>query len=153
MTDTDARPNVLLVTAIPLTRDDLLHLPALAGLDGAAVHVLAPSLNDSALAYWVSDPDDAIAEARTAAEVTTTSLASVDVARDRLAGSVGDSDPIVAIGDVLREFPAERIVTVYRQGDDASHLEDRLRREVLARAFGLPVDAYPLDPEPGAPRA
>ena len=145
MTRPDTPPNVLLVTSIPLTREDLLHMPAIAELDGAAIHVLAPSLNDSALAYWVSDPDEAIGEARRAAAATIDAVGSVDADRTRPKVSVGDSDPIVAIGDVLREFPAERILTVYRDGDDASYREERLRPEMLARTFGLPVDAYPIE--------
>lgn len=144
MTRSDTPANVLLVTSIPLSREDLLHMPAVAALDGAAIHVLAPSLNDSALAYWVSDPDEAIGEAQRAAEATTDAVGSLDADRTRPGVSVGDSDPIVAIGDVLRAFPAERILTVYRDGDDASYRENRLRPEVLGRTFGLPVDAYPL---------
>ena len=37
-------------------------------VEGAEVLVLSPATNQSKLAFWVSDPDDAIAEATTAAD-------------------------------------------------------------------------------------
>ena len=44
-----------------------------------------------------------------------------------------------------RDQPAPRNPPVYRDGDDASYREERLRPEMLARTFGLPVDAYPIE--------
>lgn len=139
-----SRPSrVLLVTSVPLDAAAVSRVLADTDVPGGEVLVLAPSLNESRVAFWVSDADEAIEEARTVAAQTAQAAEEADVETD-VAAAVGDSDPLLAIGDALSEFPADQIVTVYRGGDDARYQEDRLEPATLEREFGLPVRAHEL---------
>jgi hypothetical protein len=94
---------------------------------GAEVRVVAPALN-SLLRYWLSDEDAArrLAEAR------------LGRAGIEASGRVGDADPLLAIEDELRLFPADEIVI-------STHPEGRSRwlaHDLVDRAcerFDLPV--------------
>lgn len=138
-------PRVLLVTAVPLEREQIARVLEDADLRAASVRVLAPSLNDSALAFWVSDADEAIGEAQEAAAATTQAVDAAAGPETGVSGEVGDSDPLLAIGDALRTFPADRIVTVRRTGAAAAHQEDRLDGAAIEDAFGVPVRAHVID--------
>jgi hypothetical protein len=139
-----SRPSrVLLVTTVPLDADDVSRVLAGTEVPGGEVLVLAPSLNESRVAFWVSDADEAIEDARTVAAQTAQAAEQAESEHD-VAAAVGDSDPLIAIGDALSEFPADRIVTVYRSGDDARYREDHLEPAELEREFGLPVYAHEL---------
>ena len=73
---------------------------------GAEVRVVAPALN-SRLRYWLSDED----AARRAAEARLGRfLERLDRAGIAASGRVGDADPLLAIEDELRLFPADEIV-------------------------------------------
>lgn len=145
--DTHAAPGdrVLLVTAVPLEQEQITRVLADSDLQAASVRVLAPSLNDSALAFWVSDADEAIGEAREAAATTTRAVDAAAGPEAEVSAEVGESDPLLAIGDALRIFPADRIVTVRRTGPDAAHREDQLDRDAIEEAFGVPVRAHVID--------
>ena len=66
-----SRPSrVLLVTSVPLDAEDVSKVLAGSEVPGGEVPVLAASLSESRLAYWVSDADDAIEDARTVAVQT-----------------------------------------------------------------------------------
>ena len=56
---------ILLLTPEPIDAG-LLRSAAGDELEGAEVLVVSPATNESKLAFWVSDPDEAIAEAETA---------------------------------------------------------------------------------------
>ena len=88
---------------------------------GAEVLVVSPATNQSKIAFWVSDPDDAIAEAREAEEATVEDLeqAGMDAA-----GDVGESDPAQAIDDALATFAADRIVIFSHPEGDRDYRED-----------------------------
>lgn len=144
MTTPPAEPRILLVTSVPLEQDQIDTVLAGDDLRAAAVRVLAPSLNDSALAFWVSDADEAIAVARDAAATTGRAVDHASADETAVSADVGESDPLLAIGDALRIFPADRIVTVRRDGESASHLEEQLDADVLEEEFGLPVRAHVL---------
>jgi len=124
---------VLLLTAEPV---DEPFLRAALGDDlaGAEVLVVSPALNDSPLAFWVSDSDEAIQRAEDVQLETVERLAEDGV---DAAGDTGESEPMQALQDALATFPAERVVI-------ASHPEgERAYREDLAadaeRRFGVPV--------------
>jgi len=134
---------VLLVTTVPLDADDVSRVLAETDVPGGEVLVLAPSLNASRVAFWVSDADEAIEDARTVADRTARAAADADADTD-VDAAVGDSDPLIAIGDALTDFPADRIVTVFRSGDDALYREEHLAPAELEREFGLPVHAHEL---------
>jgi hypothetical protein len=59
-------------------------------------------------------------------------------AEDTPATEVGDSDPLKAIEDALRTFPADELVIVTPPDDQAGWLESGSAEEALDR-FGLPV--------------
>jgi hypothetical protein len=102
---------------------------------GAEVLVISPATNRSKLAFWVSDPDEAIAEAGAAQEETVERLeeAGVDAA-----GDTGESEPAVAIEDALATFPADRIVIFSHPESERDYREDAGLEDAEAR-FGVPV--------------
>ena len=100
---------------------------------GAEVLVISPATNQSKVAFWVSDSDEAIAEAETAQQETVERLEEEGV---DAAGDTGESEPGVAIQDALATFPADRIVVFshpdldYREAEGLADAEER---------FGVPV--------------
>jgi hypothetical protein len=102
---------------------------AATGRDSPEVLVLAPALNRP-VSHWLSDLRRARLEAqeRLAVSIGVLAAAGVDAR-----GQVGDTDPIQAIEDVLRSFPAAQLVFVTDSGsgDDAvAELRRRLDRPV-----------------------
>jgi hypothetical protein len=98
-------------------------------VEGAEVLVVSPATNQSKVAFWVSDSDEAIHEAEVAQEETVERLeeAGVDAA-----GDTGESEPEVAIRDALATFPADRIVVF-------SHPDLDYREGLPDADFGVPV--------------
>ena len=101
-------------------------------VNGAEVLVLSPATNQSKLAFWVSDPDDAIAEATEAESKTVDALEDEDV---EVSGEVGESDPAQAIDDALATFAADRIVIFSHPEGDRDYRED----ESLKDRWPIPV--------------
>src|SRR3954466_8220989 len=104
-------------------------------LDGAEVLVVSPAVNESAVAFWMSDSDEAIAEAESSAERTAAGL------RERGANArstTGESEPLLALQDALATFPADRVVVFVRDQDAARYREDDVIGEA-ERRFGVPV--------------
>ena len=81
----------------------------------AEVLVIAPALN-STLRRWLSDEDGARRSAGLRLAASLEHLESVGIAAE---GRVGESDPLQAIGDALREFGAQEIVIATRPANDA----------------------------------
>jgi hypothetical protein len=104
-------------------------------VEGAEVLVVSPATNRSKLAFWVSDPDDAIAEADAAAEETVERLEEQGV---DAAGDTGESEPAVALQDALATFPADRIVVFSHPEGDRDYREDEGLADLEER-FGIPV--------------
>ena len=123
---------LLVVTPEPV---DAPFLRATLGeeIAGAEVLVVSPATNRSKLAFWVSDSDDAIAEAETAQEETVERLEEEGV---DAAGDTGESEPAVAIEDALATFPADRIVVFSHP--DLDYREDAGLADA-ERRFGVPV--------------
>jgi hypothetical protein len=103
-------------------------------VEGAEVLVISPATSRSKVAFWVSDPDEAIAEAGAAQEETVERLeeAGIDAA-----GDTGESDPAVAIQDALATFTADRILIFSHPESDRDYREDAL--EDAESRFGVPV--------------
>jgi hypothetical protein len=104
-------------------------------LDGAEVLVVSPAVNESPVAFWVSDSDEAIAEAESAAERTAAEL------RERGAqarATTGESEPLLALQDALATFPADRVLVFVRDEDAARYREDDVLGEA-ERRFDVPV--------------
>ena len=102
---------------------------------GAEVLVLSPATNESKLAFWVSDPDDAIAEATTAETDTVERLEEEGI---DAAGQVGESDPAQAIDDALATFAADRIVIFSHPEGDRDYREDESLADAETR-WNVPV--------------
>jgi broad specificity polyphosphatase/5'/3'-nucleotidase SurE len=96
-------------------------LPDEADLEGARVLVVAPARNQSRLAFWVSDSDEAIADAREVEEESVAALAQTDAAA--VAGEVGESEPMLALRDALATFPADLVLLL--TGDDELEAQAR----------------------------
>jgi hypothetical protein len=101
-------------------------LPGESGLDEAQVLVVTPARNQSRLAFWMSDSDEAIAEAQQTEERSVEALRSEGV---RAAGEVGESEPLLALRDALATFEAD--VVLLMSGDD--ELERQARDELGVR--------------------
>jgi hypothetical protein len=104
-------------------------------LDRAEVLVVSPAVNESAVAFWVSDSDEAIDEAESAAERTAADL------RERGAqarATTGESEPLLALQDALATFPADHVLVFVREEDAARYREDDVLGEARRR-FEVPV--------------
>jgi hypothetical protein len=125
---------LLVLTPEPVDAD-MLRATLGEEVEGAEVLVVSPATNQSKLAFWVSDPDEAIAEAQTAEEETVERLeeAGIDAA-----GDTGESEPAVALQDALATFPADRIVVFSHPEGDRDYREDEGLAEAEER-FGIPV--------------
>jgi hypothetical protein len=106
----------------------------------AEVLVVAPA-SGSRLGHWLSDLGPARLSAQ---ERLAVSLAALATAGLDARGRVGDPDPTVATEDVLRTFPAERLVFVTEVDDERAH---RAAEDVRARS-SLPVRHLALGPAP-----
>jgi hypothetical protein len=104
-------------------------------VDGAEVLVVSPASNQSKLAFWVSDPDEAIEEAETA---RTDSVERLEEEGVDAAGHVGESDPVQAVDDALATFAADRILFVAHPEGDRDYREDEALAEAEQR-WGIPI--------------
>ncbi len=99
----------------------------------AELYVVAPASKISRLDRLTNAEDDARADAGERAEAT-----SEAVPGDHVEAHVGDVDPLLAIEDALREFPADEILVLTAPKDDASWLENGLGKDARER-FSVPV--------------
>jgi hypothetical protein len=104
-------------------------------VEGAEVLVVTPAGNRSKVAFWVSDSDEAIAEAEAAQEETVERLEEDGV---DAYGESGESEPAVAIQDALATFKADRIVIFSHPEGDRDYREDDGLADAEQR-FGIPV--------------
>jgi hypothetical protein len=128
---------LLVVTSEPISARELR---AALG-DGAAenqteVMVVAPALQKSALRFWLSDADEAIARAE---EVRRATVESLDKEGVPASGDTGESDPLDAIQDALASFPADRVLLFTHSGSQQRYREDVDPSEVEHR-FGVSVE-------------
>jgi hypothetical protein len=103
--------------------------------------VIAPALHKSALRFWLSDADDAIARAQTVQEDSVDQLDSEGIAAT---GDTGESEPLAAIADTLQGFPADRVALFIHPASEQSYRENITAAEIEAR-FGLPVTVTEID--------
>jgi hypothetical protein len=125
---------LLVLTPEPVDAD-MLRSTLGEDVEGAEVLVVSPATNRSKLAFWVSDPDQAIAEAESAEEETVERLEEQGV---DAAGDTGESEPAVALQDALATFLADRIVVFSHPEGDRDYREDEGLADVEER-FGIPV--------------
>jgi hypothetical protein len=127
---------LLVLATDPVDADDLRGaLPDADQLDGAEVLVVSPAVNESPVAFWMSDSDEAIAEAESTARDTAAALADAGA---RTAATAGESEPLLALQDALAQYPADRVVVFARDDEHARYRESDLAGEAQRR-FGVPV--------------
>ena len=116
----------VLVVALDSVADDQLRSAIEARKEGAEVrvHVVAPAASVGRLAALTGAVDKARAEAEELAGRT------ADAVDAEVETEVGDRDPLVAVEDALRTFPADEILVA---GTPDADMEAELER------FGLPI--------------
>jgi hypothetical protein len=127
---------ILVLTTEPVTADQLrAALPGDSNPQDAEVMVVAPALHKNALRFWVSDADEAIAKADDVSHQTVDQLGADGVAAS---GDTGESDPVEAIEDALKTFPADRILIFAHPESEQRYKED-VDADELQKRFGIPV--------------
>ncbi|HXS45718.1 MAG TPA: hypothetical protein VN751_13915 [Solirubrobacteraceae bacterium] len=127
---------LLVLTTDPVDADAVRAALPGEDLEGTEVLVVSPAVNESALAFWVSDADEAIAEAESAARATAEGLREQGA---RTQAQAGESEPLLALQDALATYPADRVLVFVRDDEDAArYREDDVLGEA-ERRFGVPV--------------
>ena len=99
------------------------------GERAAEVRLVCPAVTDSKIRYAYGDVDDAIGEAEARLARSVEGLRSE---RIKASGTVGDSDPLIAAEDALGSFPADEVILVTHQGEEARWFE----QDLFERAAG-----------------
>jgi glycine/D-amino acid oxidase-like deaminating enzyme len=126
---------LLVLATDPVSADDVRSALPDEDLDGAEVLVVSPAVNESPVAFWVSDADEAIADAESAAEQTAAALRDSGA---QVRATAGESEPLLALQDALATYQADRVIVFVREDDRARYREDDVLREAQRR-FGVPV--------------
>jgi hypothetical protein len=127
-----ARRILVVTTAVAPAAEVDSIVRAHAGED-AEVYVVAPASKISRLDRLTNAEDDARADAGDRAE-----LAAEAVSGEKVEAHAGDVDPLRAIEDALRVFPADEIVVLTAPDDQATWLESGLGKDARER-FSVPV--------------
>jgi hypothetical protein len=109
---------VLVVPTVPISDSIIRSRLRDVVPDDAEIEIVAPASNIGRLDWLTNAEDDARADAAERADEVAAALPS-----DSVAAHVGDTDPIRAIEDALRAFPADEVIIVTRSEDEASWLE------------------------------
>ena len=133
--------NILILTTVsedvdPITR----QVQEASGGESVNVRVVTPAVKQSPMQWLTNEEDDARIDAGRTAEAVAEAL-PVD---GEVQTEVGDSDPVQAIEDALRTFPADEIVVATRPGKDATWLEQGSAERAFQQ-FNLPVRRLTID--------
>jgi hypothetical protein len=109
-------------------------LRAALGDDVDELRVVVPAVHQSRL-QWLTNADD---DARERADEAASSIAEALPSQETEA-SAGDSDPLLAVEDALREFPADEVVVVTRPDEEATWLEEGSSEAIAQRLGGVKV--------------
>jgi hypothetical protein len=142
---TDPKRNVLVLVLEQGFADELRRELADRPEPVRHVRVVAPR-RVGRLDWLTTAEDDSRQEAGRVARETAWSLDDGSIADDRslVESEVGEYDPVLAVEDALRTFPADEILVVGSDGVEHG-LEPSLRR------FGVPVDRVPGEAAAEAP--
>lgn len=99
------------------------------------IFVVAPALAESALHHEMADFDSAIEEAGHRLDAIIAELKQNGI---NAIGHVGDGDPVTAVGDGLREFPADELVMVSHPESQRYYGEEDLW-DRLTLDYRLPI--------------
>ena len=109
---------------------------------GSEVRVVCPALNTK-IKYWVSDEDEARQQAQERLDAVIAQLAREGVEAE---GDIGDSDPVQAIEDALRLFPADEVIISTHPHGRSNWLEQDVVGRTRER-FGLTITHVVVDLE------
>jgi len=109
-------------------------LRAALGDDIDELRVVVPAVHQSRL-QWLTDAND---DARERADQAASSIADA-VPSQQTEASAGDSDPLLAVEDALRDFTADEVVVVTRPDEEATWLEESSSDVIAQRLGGLKV--------------
>ncbi len=109
------------------------------------VLLVCPALN-SKVRTWTSDEDGARAAAQARLDTSLAQLAELGV---RARGEIGDGDPLQALEDALREFPADEIVVSTHPPGRSHWLEQGVVENARMR-YDVPVTHVVVDLERSA---
>ena len=127
---------ILVVTTEPVSADQLRSaLPDDTDPQDAEVFVVAPALHKSAIRFWLSDADDAIARAEQVRRESLERLGQEGVAAT---ADTGEGSTSEAIEDALKGFPADRIVVFTHPEGEQRYRED-LDPDAVETRFRIPV--------------
>jgi hypothetical protein len=112
------------------------------------VFVVAPALAGSALKHYMGDVDEAIEPAGERLRRTVEGLRDAGIDAE---GEVGDSDPMVAIGDEIQKFHPDQVLVVAHRDEDGAFAEQGLL-EQLERDLDLPVTELVVESERSEPQ-
>jgi hypothetical protein len=126
---------LLVLATDPIAADDVRSALPDADLDGSEVLVVSPAVNESPVAFWVSDSDEAIADAESTAEESAAALREHGA---RARAKTGDSEPLVALEDAMATYRPDHVLVFVRDEDGARYREDDVLGEA-ERRFGVPV--------------
>ncbi|MGK2933460.1 MAG: hypothetical protein ACSLFD_11970 [Solirubrobacterales bacterium] len=100
-----------------------------------SVFVIAPALAESGLEHEMAAFDEPIKVANERLETVLEELKGFGI---EAVGEVGDGDPVLAIGDGLREFGADEIIVVGHRSEDQTYGEKDLWKRIRGE-FHQPV--------------
>ena len=123
--------NVLVISS---SERPVAALRAALGDDIDELRVVVPAVHQSRL-QWLTNADD---DARERADDAASSIAEALPSQETEA-SAGDSDPLLAVEDALREFAADEVVVVTRPDEEATWLEEGNTQAIARRLGGLKV--------------
>jgi hypothetical protein len=123
--------NVLVVSS---SEWPLAALRAALGDDVGELRVVVPAVRQSRL-QWLTNADD---DARERADDAASSIADA-LPSQEIEASAGDSDPLLAVEDALREFAADEVIVVTRPDEEATWLEEGSPEVIARRLPGLKV--------------
>ncbi len=121
---------------------ELLDLVSRRAKPGTSVLVLSPALN-TRVRTWTSDEDGAREAAQQRLDASIAQLAAVGV---QAQGEIGDGDPVQAVEDALRSFPADEIV-LSTHPPGRSHWLERGVVVAVRERFDVPVTHVVVDLE------
>jgi hypothetical protein len=127
---------LLVLATDPVDADDLRGALDGEEIEGAEVLVVSPAVNESAIAFWVSDSDEAILDAESAAKETAEALKAEGA---RVRSTAGESDPLLALQDALTTFKADRVVVFARGEEEAQRYRESDVLGEAERRFGVPT--------------
>ena len=132
---------ILVIANETVGGDELL---AMLGLKAESVDeemlLVCPALN-SRVRTWTSDEDPARAEAQERLDASLARLAAAGVSAR---GEIGDGDPLQALEDALREFPADEIVVSTHPPGRSHWLEQGVVEQARLR-YDVPVTHVVVD--------